>query len=422
MSVKENATNGLKILLGKSKAFSQVQASWRFLNNDNVTIEALFEPIKESTKEEIEKHCEKYVLAMSDWSHLDYKKHYKKEELETKNKKNNSKQLGYDLQTTIAVSDKTGEPIAPLVHNLKTSKKVYSTYDENIDMEKTHLEELASRTKAIKDDLNTDKKIVTIVDRESDCVTFMRELDKNNELFLLRVKKNASVYYLKENMSIKQGELANKLSLGKFVKTIKYKNKQVKIYVNECEVEVRRDASKTIINKEGKKSIKKTSGDAVKARFIVERLVDKDNNIVAEWLLISNVLDTNVSAETLATWYYYRWKIESYFKLLKSSGFNLEEWQQKKPIALFKRLLVVSHSCLLVWKIANDNSQNAKKVRDFLVLLSGRLMERGKEFTLPALLAGLESYLQMMDVMLLFSREELIDMKKMLGGLVDRDF
>jgi len=422
MSVKENATNGLKILLGKSKAFSQVQASWRFLNNENVTIEALFEPIKESSKEEIEKHCDEYVLAMSDWSHLDYKKHHKKEELEKKKKKDNCKQLGYDLQTTIAVSDKTGEPIAPLVHNLKTSEKVYSTYDKNIDMGKTHLEELASRAKAIKEELKTNKKIVHIVDRESDSVAFMRELSKNNELFLLRVKRNASVYYLKEEKSIKQGELADKLGLGKFVKTIKYKKKQVKIYVNECDVEVRRDATKTIIDEKGKKSVKKTSGDAIKARFVVERLVDEKNNIVAEWLLITNILDTNVSAETLALWYYYRWKIESYFKLLKSSGFNLEEWQQKKPIALFKRLLVISFSCLLVWKIANDNSQNAKKVREFLVSLSGRLMQRGKEFTLPALLAGLENYLQMMDVMLLFSREELLDMKKMLTVLVDRDF
>ena len=422
MSVKENATNGLKILLGKSKAFSQVQASWRFLNNDNVTIEALFEPIKESTKEEIKKHCDGYVLAMSDWSHLDYKKHHKKEELERKNKRNNSQQLGYDLQTTIAVSDKTGEPIAPLVHNLKTSQKVYSTYDENINMKRTHLEELASRAKAIKEELKTDKKIVHIVDRESDCVAFMRELDKNSELFLLRVKRNASVYYLEKDKSIKQGALANQLGLGKFVKTIKYKKKKVKIYVNECEVEVRRDATKMTINNEGKKSITKTSGKAIKARFIVERLVDDENNVVAEWLLISNILDTTVWAETLATWYYYRWKIESYFKLLKSSGFNLEEWQQKKPIALFKRLLVVSFSCLLVWKIANDNSQDAKKVREFLVLLSGRLIERGKEFTPPALLAGLENYLQMMDVMLLFSREELLDMKKMLSALVDRDF
>ena len=422
MSSKQRATNGLKLLLGESEPFSQVQASWRFLNNENVTIDGLFEPIKASLKEEIEKHCDEYLLAMSDWSHLDYKKHYSKKELESKNKKDNGKQLGYDLQTTIAVSDKSGEPIAPMVHNLKTSKKVYSTYDENIDSESTHLEELASRVNAIKSELKTDKKIVHIVDRESDSVEFMRELDKNKELFLLRVKKNASLYYLKEEKSIKQGDLANELGLGKMVKSIKYQNKKVKIYVNECEVEVRRDAIKTVITEDGKKKYPRTAGKAVKARFIVERLVDEDNNIVAEWLLISNILDKKVSAETLGTWYYYRWKIESYFKLLKSSGFNLEEWQQEEPIALFRRLLVVSLSCLLVWKLANDSSHNAQQIREFLILLSGRLLEKGKEFTLPALLAGLESYLQMMDVMLLFSHEELLDMQKKLVDLLGMDF
>ena len=422
MSSKQRATNGLKLLLGESEPYSQVQASWRFLNNDKVSIDELFEPIKEQGKKEIERHCESYVLAMSDWSHLDYKKHSSKKELESKKKKDNGKQLGYDLQTTIAVSDKSGEPIAPLVHNLKTSKKVYSTYDENIATKKTHLEELASRTQAIRKELDTDKKIVHIVDRESDSVAFMRELDKNEELFLLRVKKTSTVFYLKEEKSFKQGELASKLGLGKLVKSIKYQNKNVKIYVNECEIEVRRDAIKTTINKDGKRKYIKIGGKAVKARFVVERLVDEENNILAEWLLITNVLDAKVSAQTLATWYYYRWKIESYFKLLKSSGFNLEEWQQKEPIALFKRLLVVSLSCLFVWKLANDSSHNAKEIREFLVLLSGRLIERGKEFTLPALLAGLESYLQMMDVMLLFSHEELLDINKKLTNLLGMDF
>ncbi|CAA6813823.1 MAG: Unknown protein [uncultured Sulfurovum sp.] len=46
MSSKERATNGLKLLLGELEPFSQVQASWRFLNNDKVTIDGLFEPIK----------------------------------------------------------------------------------------------------------------------------------------------------------------------------------------------------------------------------------------------------------------------------------------------------------------------------------------------------------------------------------------
>ena len=187
-------------------------------------------------------------------------------------------------------------------------------------------------------------------------------------------------------------------------------------------MEVRRDATTWVLNSEGKKKLQKTQGDPLKVRFIVERLVDENNKIVAKWLLITNILDKKVTTSTLATWYYYRWKIESYFKLLKSSGFNLEEWQQIEPEALFNRLLVVSYSCILVWKIANDSSNQAQKIRKFLVTLSGRLMEWNKEFTYPALLSGLENYIQMMDVMLLFSHEELLDMKKELIEIMGFDF
>jgi CRISPR/Cas system endoribonuclease Cas6 (RAMP superfamily) len=421
MSVKERATNGLKILLGKTKPFSQIQGAWRFLNNKNVTTKALFNPIFENLQKEIKDHCKSYVLVMSDWSHLDYKKHTSKKELISKKKKENGKQIGYDLQTSIAVSDITGEPIAPIVHNLKTSDKIYSTYNDEISIDLKHLEELSLRATWIKDNLSTKKPIVHIVDRESDSVAFMREMQKNENLFLLRVKNNSKLYYPKEDINIKQGDLADKLPLGQKVKSIKYRKKKVKIYVNECDVEVKRDASTFIISDSGKKRLQKTPGNTIKARFVVERLVDDKGKIVAQWLLITNILDKNVSAQTLATWYYYRWKIESYFKLLKTSGFNLEQWQQEEPIALFRRLLVVSYACVLVWKIANDRSENAKKIRDFLVLLSGKLIERGTDFTHPALLTGLWAYLQIMDIMELFSRDELLDIKRNLVHLMGVD-
>ena len=76
---------------------------------------------------------------------------------------------------------------------------------------------------------------------------------------------------------------------------------------------------------------------------------------------------------------------------------------------------------MLVWKIANDRSENAKKIRDFLVLLSGKLIERGTDFTHPALLTGLWSYLQIMDIMELFSRDELFDIKRNLVHLMGVD-
>jgi len=417
MSAKQRATNGLKLLLNNTEPFSQVQASWRFLNNDRVSTDSLFEPIFDTLKTEIDKQCSKFVLAMTDWSHIDYKHHSSKKELSSQKRKTGVKK-GLDLQTTLAVSDTTGEPIAPIGHNLKSDKKFYSTYNQDIKLKTTHLEELALRAKWIQKNLQTDKKIVHIVDREADSVAFMRDLVDINELFLLRVKNNSKVYYPKDNIDIKQGELADKLSLGKEVKQIHYKNKKVKIYVNECDIEIRRDATKFIVNKDGKKKLQKTVGEAIKARFIVERLLDENQKVVAQWLLVTNILDESVTKETLGTWYYYRWKIESYFKLLKSSGFNMEEWQQREPIALFRRLLVVSYSCVLVWKIANDNSENGKKIREFLVLLSGRLVERGKEFTHPSLLAGLENYIQILDLLSMFSRDELLDMKQELVNIM----
>ena len=53
MSSKQRATNGLKLLLKDTKPFSQVQASWRFLNNDNVTTEVLFKPIFNNLKKRL---------------------------------------------------------------------------------------------------------------------------------------------------------------------------------------------------------------------------------------------------------------------------------------------------------------------------------------------------------------------------------
>ena len=203
---------------------------------------------------------------------------------------------------------------------------------------------------------------------------------------------------------------------------LQYKKLRAKIYVNECKVEARRDATKMIDNGEGKQQLQKIPGEPIQARFIVERLVNDEGTVVAEWLLLSNILDERVSPQTLATWYYYRWKIESYFKLLKTSGFNLEQCQQEEPSALFRRLLVVSYACVLVWKIANDNSVQAKKIRVFLVQLSGKLIEKKTEFTHPALLTGLWTYLQIMDVIELFSLEELRSMKQELMQLMSIDF
>ena len=83
-----------------------MQANWRFLNNPNVTIKELYKPILEHLENEIKSKCDKYVLALEDWSHLDRKKHTSKKELRSENRKNSCMKIGYDYQGAIAVSDK----------------------------------------------------------------------------------------------------------------------------------------------------------------------------------------------------------------------------------------------------------------------------------------------------------------------------
>lgn len=95
-----------------------------------------------------------------------------------------------------------------------------------------------------------------------------------------------------------------------------------------------------------------------------------------------------MDASTLALWYYWRWQIECFFKLLKSAGHHLESWQQESALAIAKRLLVASMACVTVWAIAADNSKEATE-----------------------LLAGLWVFLSMLEIMATYSQEELDSLK-----------
>ena len=136
-------------------------------------------------------------------------------------------------------------------------------------------------------------------------------------------------------------------------------------------------------------------------------------------------------AATVALWYYWRWRIESYHKLLKGAGQQVEHWQQETPAALARRLLVAAMACVVVWRLARDERPQAAAMRDVLVRLSGRQMKRGRDratgarrrrFTEPALLAGLGVLLPMLE---LLERHDVAELRAMaeaaLPGLLRRE-
>ena len=101
------------------------------------------------------------------------------------------------------------------------------------------------------------------------------------------------------------------------------------------------------------------------------------------------------------------------FKVLKGHGFQMEHWQQETAKRIFRRLIVSSMACVLTWKLYNDESPDATKLKTFIIKLSGRLTKRSKPVTHPALLAGLWVFLQLIEVINNYSEEEIKTYKEL---------
>lgn len=376
---------GVKSILSKDVAFNQTQAAWRFLNNKRCTLASLSEPLLKAAHELSKDECDQYILVPHDWSHVFYGKHQSK--LDTYNTIKRS--VGYELHSSLLLSDRHGGPLAPVAMNLKTKEAVFSSYAHGLEG-LTHLEELAKRVDWM--ELQSfNKPLIHIVDREGDSVDFFRALGDRH--WLIRV--NDANYAHDGTCRKKIKEIAKGLS---FVDTraIKYKGGNATQQIAEILVTITRDAHPKRKGENGKRlPLKK--GEPVTVRLIVSRVIDKSGKELALWYLLSNVPD--VLAGTLALWYYWRWSIESYFKLMKSAGMQLESWQQTTGLAIARRLLVASMACVWVWRIAHAKGAEAGELRTVLIRLSGRQMKWKKEFTYNALYAGLWILLSMDEIL-----------------------
>ena len=86
--------------------------------------------------------------------------------------------------------------------------------------------------------------------------------------------------------------------------------------------------------------------------------------MLAKWWLLTNAPADWGSSADVARWYYFRWRIESTFKLLKSAGFDVEDWRQRTGEALSRKLLVAIAGCVEVWRLESRSDASAEWLRD----------------------------------------------------------
>jgi hypothetical protein len=385
---------GVAALPGAGAAFAATQAAWRFLNNDRVTLPALIAPLRQVGLERGRRSNAGFVLLVHDWSKLAFDD-LKADAVQLTHETD----VGYELTTALLVSADDGAPLAPMEMHLRTARGMLSTRTPAPRVQ-NHLEQVlptmrASRTWGL------EQPILHMIDREADSIDHYRRWDAEGELFLVRgddrrvkwQENKALLSEVAQSLRIRQAFVCGGLA--------RYQGRAAELWVAETEVVLYRPAKKNVAGRKYHQP-----GRPLALRLIVVQVRSEAAKVLAQWLLLTNA-PPHISAVHLARCYYWRWRIESFFKLLKSHGQQSEHWQQTTGPAIARRLLVAAMACVTVWQLEADKSPRGEELKKLLIRLSGRQMKRTKPVTTPALLAGLWVLLSTLDLLEQFNPPQL---------------
>ena len=370
---------GPRALPELGKAATATQAAWRFLHNERVTLQALVEPLRAIGRDGCCRSESPFVLLVHDWCKLNYASHAAKKDLL---QLTHETDIGYDLATALLIEAHTGVTLAPMQVHLKTGKATHSTAHKPPKRTDHHLDQLEPTM----DEVNAwglQRRVIHVIDREADSLGRFRRWDAKGHLFLVRCDDRRVRWAGRSILLSQINEHFHETDEFEDVGKAKFHGKAVRREVAEAKVVLHRQHKET---RHGQQV--SVSGKAISVRAVFVRLVDKKGYIVAEWMLLTNVPADEADAAEVGQWYYWRWRIESFFKLLKSGSQEIEYWQQTTGGAIARRLLIAAMACVVVNRLQASRSEASARFRKYLVQLSGRQMKYGEESTGPALLAG----------------------------------
>jgi hypothetical protein len=353
-------------------------------------------PLQEQARLALPRVCRRYGLVIHDWSNLLYGSHTSKAD-----RKQIGKDQGYELATALLISDQTGAPIVPLSLGLWANDGWHPTHQAQPRTDLSPLG-LTSQVMNLLLEQSWSLPLLHLIDREGDSVFHYRQWQAAGHLFLVRANEGQRVVWDQRTQLLR--EVAAQLELRGSQAVEVSAGVIGQLLVGQTQIVIDRSAFPRA--RQGRRRWIK--GEPIKLRLILCQVRLPDETLLAEWYLFSNV-GPEVTAAQLAEWYYWRWRIESYFKLLKSHGFQIEQWKQTTAEAIAKRLLVAAMACVVVWHLQRATGPEEVELRDLLIRLSGRQVRRG-QVTAPALLAGLWTFLAAIE---LLNHYDLTDLKRM---------
>jgi Transposase Tn5 dimerisation domain len=306
----------------------------------------LIAPHYQQTVQRIHEHDAKYILAIQDQMRLNFTSHKAKTDLGTIGKTGKTIQYGLIQHSVLAVTEHN-EPLGLLDINYFD----YSDIDTSTARGERKVEDKANifwidaLTRARQRLGDTQKKIITVADREGDFYEFLFALIKNNEEFVIRSKHNRILGETYKRKGEKLRELLDKSPIKG--------NMQVEIQdVNSREIKEitlnLKAVSITLPIPEMPADYKEEKGYSSITLNVIKAYNDEH-----EWILLASLpIETVDQIKEVLTIYKSRWHIEDYHKVLKT-GYQVDEIYLYSSKEAIKKMLVLAaiSACRLYWLI-----------------------------------------------------------------------
>ena len=321
------------------------------------------------------------LLAVHDWSTLSFGGHESKKDRATLT---HAHDVGYDLATVLMVRGCDGAPIAPVVVSLEADAVVHSSRDNPHPLNMCHVDQVLGNMKYTKAQ-KFGPTVVHVIDREADSVNHWRQWSGDGHLALVRADDRVVLYQGKETKLAAIADGLRDANALKDTRAVVFHGRKARQFVGEAEVVLHRPGKRNV----GKGKKVDVPGPPLTLRLIVSEVRDLKGRLLARWLLLTNVPTELADAATIALWYYFRWRIESMHKLIKSAGWQLESWLQRDGGKILIKLLVAFGAGASIWTLERKLDAESEAFKALLMHLSGRQTKRNRRITTSGMLAGL---------------------------------
>ena len=330
-----------KSIPSNCEAWSETQATYRFLSNNAISANDILQGHSRATVERVKE--EPVVLVAQDTTFINLATEDRKKEMGTLVCKNKNEFLLHP--SVVFTPERTN--LGVLHHTLwkRPEGKAADRYHTAIEEKESYRWITSYKMSCQLQKQHPNTVVVNIGDRESDIYELFLENEKadleERAEFIIRAKSNRLIDTDDDESRYLWDELTEKVSAGTYQTTLertKYRQKRTATF----EVKY-----KEVIFTRGRRKGGNLPAVSVTAVYAKEINQPEGEKQITWMLLTSLPVETLEQAQTIIGWYRARWEIEIYFRVLKS-GCKVEELRLESDERIEKAFAIYM---IIAWRL-----------------------------------------------------------------------